>query len=58
VAVVKNVLVLAEDVAAVTIAWPSSNASQEIPNRGAHLVVAMRDGAAGWAVASAHLVSL
>lgn len=57
VAVVKNVLVLAEDVAAVTLAWPSSNALQELHNRGVHLVVAMRDGAGGWSVASAHLVS-
>jgi uncharacterized protein (TIGR02246 family) len=57
-AVVKNVLVLAEDVAAVTIAWPSKEAPQELPNRGAHLVVAMRDGAGGWSVATAHLVSL
>jgi uncharacterized protein (TIGR02246 family) len=57
-AVVKNVLVLAEDAAAVTVAWPSSNVPQELPSRGAHLVVAMRDGAGGWSVASAHLVSL
>jgi uncharacterized protein (TIGR02246 family) len=57
-AVVKNVLVLAEDVAALTIAWPSPDASQGLPDRGTHLVVAMRDGAAGWTVASAHLVSL
>src|SRR6202167_2614723 len=57
-AVVKNVLVLADDVAAVTMAWPSSNVPQELSPRGAHLVVAMRDGAGGWSVASAHLVSL
>jgi hypothetical protein len=57
-AVVKNVLVLAEEVAAVTIAWRSSNAPEESPSRGAHLVVAMHDGAGGWSVASAHLVNL
>jgi|HubBroStandDraft_6_1064221.scaffolds.fasta_scaffold140683_2 uncharacterized protein (TIGR02246 family) len=57
-AVVKNVLVLADAAAAVTMAWPSSNVPQELPTRGAHLVVAMRDGAGGWSVASAHLVSL
>jgi uncharacterized protein (TIGR02246 family) len=57
-AVAKNVLVFAEDVAAVTIAWPASNTPQESPIRGAHLVVALRDGVGGWLVASAHLVSL
>jgi len=55
---VKDILVIAEGIAAVTISWSSSNALGKHGPRRFHLAAAMREDAGGWYVVSAHVAEL
>jgi hypothetical protein len=55
---VKNILLLAENVAAVTLSWSAAKVSEQSAMEPFHLTIAMHEDAGSWHVASAHIANL